>query len=256
MDQGGGKRPGAIAVYIEPFHPDIFEILELRKNTGKEESRARNLFYGLWIPDLFMRRVEEDGNWTLLCPNECPGLDEKWGSAFDALYEGYEKSGKGMRTIKARELWYAILDAQIETGTPYMLYKDACNSKSNQQNVGTIKCSNLCTEIIEYTAKGEVAVCNLASIVLPKFVYDDDSSGNLTSVQGIYSDSRGKKYRFDHEKLKEVVKVVTRNLNKIIDRNFYPVEEVNYWHFRFICKLYSFLEISCDKFKSMYCYCT
>jgi ribonucleoside-diphosphate reductase alpha chain len=246
VDQGGGKRPGAFAVYIEPWHADIFEVLDLRKNTGKEEARARDLFYGLWIPDLFMKRVEEDGDWSLMCPAECPGLDNCWGKEFEVLYESYVSRGKARRTFKARELWYAILDAQIETGTPYMLYKDACNVKSNQQNLGTIKCSNLCTEIIEYTSKDEVAVCNLASIVLPKFVstvraeqeFIMPTHGELYNlpmnrpIEESISESPEDKeleptkgYLFDHQRLYEVTKVITRNLNKIIDINFYPVEE-------------------------------
>jgi len=204
VDQGGGKRKGSFAIYIEPWHADIFEFLELKKNHGKEELRARDLFYALWVSDLFMRRVEENGNWSLFCPNEAPGLSTTWGEEFEKLYEKYENEGKARRTVKAQELWFAILESQIETGTPYMLYKDACNKKSNQQNLGTIKSSNLCTEIVEYTAPDEVAVCNLASIALPRFVIDG---------------------KFDHEKLYEVTKVVTKNLNKIIDVNYYPVEE-------------------------------
>jgi ribonucleoside-diphosphate reductase alpha subunit len=202
---GGGKRKGAFAVYLEPWHADIFEFLDLRKNHGKEEDRARDLFYGLWVPDLFMKRVEEDGDWTLMCPHECPGLHDCWGPEFEKLYTGYEQKGKGRKTIKARSLWSAILQSQTETGTPYMLYKDACNRKSNQQNLGTIKSSNLCTEIIEYTDPGEVAVCNLASIALSRFVT--------------------KEGEFDYAKLFEVAKVATVNLNKVIDRNYYPVPE-------------------------------
>jgi ribonucleoside-diphosphate reductase alpha subunit len=174
VDQGGNKRPGAFAMYLEPWHADVFEFLDLRKNHGKEEVRARELFYALWIPDLFMKRVEQDGNWSLMCPHECPGLDDVWGDKFEALYEGYEKAGKVRKTIKAQKLWYAILEAQTETGNPFMLYKDACNRKSNQQNLGTIKCSNLCTEIVEYSAPDEVAVCNLASIALPTFVVNGE----------------------------------------------------------------------------------
>lgn len=205
VDQGGGKRKGAFAVYLEPWHADILAFLDLRKNTGKEEQRARDLFYALWIPDLFMKRVEENGDWSLFCPNEAKGLADSWGPEFEALYNEYEATeGLPRRTMKAQELWFAILESQIETGTPYMLYKDAANSKSNQQNLGTIQCSNLCTEIIEYTAPDEVAVCNLASIALPKFVQDG---------------------KFNHQKLFDVTKVITRNLNKIIDGNFYPVEE-------------------------------
>ena len=169
VDQGGGKRPGAFAIYIEPWHADIFDVLNLRKNHGKEEQRARNLFYGLWVPDLFMKRVEEDGMWSLMCPHQCPGLAESHGEEFNRLYEKYESEGKFIKQVRARVLWAAILDAQIETGTPYLLYKDAANKKSNQQNLGTIQCSNLCTEIIEYTDANEVAVCNLASIALSRF---------------------------------------------------------------------------------------
>ncbi|RYZ46840.1 MAG: ribonucleoside-diphosphate reductase subunit alpha, partial [Sphingobacteriales bacterium] len=204
VDQGGGKRKGAFAVYLEPWHADVFEFLDLRKNHGKEEMRARDLFYALWIPDLFMKRVEEDGNWSLFCPNEAPGLQECWGEEFETLYAKYESEGRARKTVKAQELWFAILDAQIETGTPYLLYKDAANRKSNQQNLGTIKSSNLCTEIIEYTSPDEVAVCNLASLALPRYV------------------ANGK---FDHDKLYEVTYEVTKNLNKIIDGNYYPVEE-------------------------------
>jgi ribonucleoside-diphosphate reductase subunit M1 len=205
VDQGGNKRPGAIAVYIEPWHADVFDFLDLRKNTGKEEQRARDLFYALWVPDLFMRRVEADGDWSLFCPNEAPGLADCWGAEFERLYESYERLGRARRTVKAQKLWYAILESQIETGTPYMLYKDACNAKSNQQNLGTIKCSNLCTEIVEYSAPDEIAVCNLASIALPAFVTDATT--------------------YNFEGLHRVAKVVCRNLNKIIDVNHYPLEE-------------------------------
>jgi len=204
VDQGGNKRKGAFAIYIEPWHADIFEFLDLRKNHGKEEFRARDLFLALWTPDLFMQRVEEDGEWSLFCPNEAPGLADVHGEAFKTLYEKYEGSGKVRKTVKARELWFAVLEAQIETGTPFILYKDACNAKSNQQNLGTIKSSNLCTEIIEYTAPDEIAVCNLASIALSRFV------------------TNGK---FDFERLHQIAKVITRNLNKIIDINFYPLPE-------------------------------
>jgi ribonucleoside-diphosphate reductase alpha chain len=204
VDQGGGKRKGAFAIYLEPWHADVFEFLDLRKNHGKEEMRARDLFYALWISDLFMKRVETNGEWSLFCPNEAPGLADCWGDAFEALYEKYEKEGKARKTVKAQELWFAILDAQIETGTPYLLYKDAANRKSNQQNLGTIRSSNLCTEIIEYTAPDEVAVCNLASLALPRFVIDG---------------------KFDHDKLYEVTYEVTHNLNKIIDNNYYPIIE-------------------------------
>ncbi len=204
VDQGGGKRKGAFAVYLEPWHADVFAFLDLRKNHGKEEMRARDLFYALWIPDLFMKRVEADAEWSLFCPNEAPGLHECWGKDFEALYEKYEAAGKARKTIKAQELWFAILDAQIETGTPYLLYKDAANGKSNQQNLGTIQSSNLCTEIIEYTSPDEIAVCNLASLALPRYV-----------IEG----------KFDHQKLYEVTYEATLNLNKIIDNNYYPVEE-------------------------------
>lgn len=204
VDQGGGKRKGSFAIYLEPWHADIFDFLDLRKNHGKEERRARDLFFALWTNDLFMQRVEDDAEWTLMCPNECPGLADTYGDDFKALYERYEKEGKGRKTIKAQELWFAILESQVETGTPYMLYKDACNEKSNQKNLGTIKSSNLCTEIIEYTAPDEVAVCNLASLALPMFVKDG---------------------KFDFDKLFEVTYTVTKNLNKIIDYNYYPVAE-------------------------------
>jgi ribonucleoside-diphosphate reductase alpha chain len=204
VDQGGGKRKGSFAIYLEPWHADIFEFLDLRKNHGKEELRARDLFYALWVPDLFMERVEENGDWTLMSPDECPGLYEAYGDEFKALYEKYEREGKGRKTVKAQDLWFEVLEAQIETGTPYMLYKDAANKKSNQKNLGTIRSSNLCTEIMEYTSKDEVAVCNLASIALSKFVIDG---------------------AFDHQKLYEITKVVTKNLNKVIDINYYPVPE-------------------------------
>ncbi|MCR9155033.1 MAG: ribonucleoside-diphosphate reductase subunit alpha [Bacteroidetes bacterium] len=204
VDQGGGKRKGSFAIYVEPWHADIFDFLDLKKNHGKEERRARDLFYALWVPDLFMERVKTDAEWTLMCPNECPGLYDVHSEEFEKMYLSYEEQGKGRRTIKARELWSKILESQIETGTPYMLYKDAANSKSNQQNLGTIRSSNLCTEIIEYTSEDEVAVCNLASLALPMFV-DGDS--------------------FDHQKLYEVTYKVTKNLNRIIDRNYYPVKE-------------------------------
>lgn len=212
VDQGGGRRKGSFAMYIEPWHADVFDFLDMRKNHGKEEQRARDLFYALWIPDLFMKRVEEDGDWTLMCPNECPGLPDTHSKEFEKLYTKYEAEGKGRKTIKAQELWFKILESQIETGTPYMLYKDAANAKSNQQNLGTIRSSNLCTEIIEYTAPDEVAVCNLASIAIPKFVKEDGT--------------------FDHDKLFEISYQVTKNLNKIIDRNFYPVVEARTSNFR------------------------
>ena len=203
VDQGGGKRKGSFAIYLEPWHADIFDFLDLKKNHGKEENRARDLFYALWISDLFMKRVEEDGQWSLFCPNEAPGLGDCYGKEFEALYTRYEQEGKARKTIKAQELWFAILESQIETGTPYMLYKDACNEKSNQKNLGTIKSSNLCTEIVEYTSKDEIAVCNLASIALPRFV-----------INGA----------FDHQKLFDITYVITKNLNKVIDVNYYPVE--------------------------------
>ena len=205
VDQGGGKRKGSFAMYIEPWHADVFDFLELKKNHGKEEQRARDLFYALWIPDLFMKRVKENGSWTLMCPHECPGLSDTHSEEFEALYTKYEKEGKGRKTIKAQDLWFKILESQIETGTPYMMYKDAANAKSNQQNLGVIKSSNLCTEIIEYTAPDEVAVCNLASLALPKYITEEKT--------------------FDHDKLFEVTYQATLNLNRIIDGNYYPVEE-------------------------------
>jgi ribonucleoside-diphosphate reductase alpha chain len=204
VDQGGGKRKGAFAIYLEPWHADVFEFLDLRKNHGKEEMRARDLFFALWVCDLFMKRVEANADWSLFCPNEAPGLSDCWGEAFETLYTKYEAEGKARKTIKAQDLWFAILQSQIETGTPYMLYKDAANGKSNQQNLGTIKSSNLCTEIMEYTSPDEVAVCNLASLALPRFVIDG---------------------KFDQQKLYEVTYQVTKNLNKIIDNNYYPIEE-------------------------------
>ncbi|KAF8507640.1 ribonucleotide reductase alpha subunit [Hysterangium stoloniferum] len=206
VDQGGNKRPGAFAIYIEPWHADIFEFIDLRKNHGKEEARARDLFYALWIPDLFMKRVQADGKWSLFCPNEAPGLHEVHGAEFEALYEKYEREGRAKKTIDAQKLWYAILESQVETGGPFMCYKDSANAKSNQQNLGTIKSSNLCTEIIEYSAPDEVAVCNLASIALPSYV--DAKSGT-----------------YDFQKLHDVTKVVAYNLNRIIDVNYYPVPE-------------------------------
>ncbi|WP_026913867.1 ribonucleoside-diphosphate reductase subunit alpha [Christiangramia portivictoriae] len=204
VDQGGGKRKGSFAMYVEPWHADIFDFLDLKKNHGKEEMRARDLFYAMWIPDLFMKRVQENGSWTLMCPHECPGLFDTYGDDFEALYEKYEAENKGRRTIKARELWEKIMESQIETGTPYMLYKDAANRKSNQKNLGTIRSSNLCTEILEYTSKDEVAVCNLASIALPMFIKNNE---------------------FDHRELFRITKRVIKNLNKVIDRNYYPVKE-------------------------------
>lgn len=206
VDQGGNKRPGAFAIFLEPWHADVFEFLNLKKNTGKEELRARELFYALWIPDLFMKRVLDDGVWSLMCPHECPGLADVWGDKFDDLYIRYEEEGRYKRQIHARDLWTAILKAQVETGTPYMLYKDHCNRKSNQQNIGTIKSSNLCTEIVQYSNAEEVAVCNLASIAVNMFVDQTTTT-------------------FDFKRLKEVTKVVTRNLDKIIDVNHYPIPE-------------------------------
>ncbi|MFM1874301.1 MAG: hypothetical protein RL266_38 [Bacteroidota bacterium] len=205
VDQGGGKRKGSFAIYLEPWHADVYDFLDLKKNHGKEENRARDLFYAMWVPDLFMKRVEAGADWSLFCPNEAPGLGDCWGAEFEALYEKYETEGLARKTVKAQDLWFHIMESQIETGTPYMLYKDAANGKSNQQNLGTIKSSNLCTEIIEYTAPDEVAVCNLASIALPKFVTPEGD--------------------FDHQKLFDITYVATRNLNKIIDRNFYPIPE-------------------------------
>jgi ribonucleoside-diphosphate reductase alpha subunit len=213
VDQGGGRRHGSFAVYLEPWHTDIEDFLEMKKNHGDEEARARDLFYALWIPDLFMKRVESDTDWTLMCPDHCPGLADCYGDDFEQLYKKYESEGKGVKKISARTLWFKILDSQIETGTPYMLYKDACNKKSNQKNLGTIKSSNLCTEIIEYSNKDETAVCNLASLGLPMFVRDDKT--------------------FDYDKLHEVTKIVTENLDKVIDVNFYPTPKTrrsNYLH--------------------------
>merc|ERR1719343_1539409 len=213
VDQGGGKRKGSFAMYLEPWHADIFDFLELRKNHGKEEQRARDLFYGLWVPDLFMKRVKEDASWTLFCPNEAwdeetgKGLIDVWGEEFERMYTKLEEAGKGMKTVKAQQIWFRILEAQMETGTPYMLYKDHANRKSNQQNLGTIHCSNLCTEIMEYTSAEEIAVCNLASIALPAFVRGERAED------------------YDFEGLRQVTQVATRNLNRVIDRNFYPVKE-------------------------------
>ncbi|HIF48491.1 MAG TPA: ribonucleoside-diphosphate reductase subunit alpha [Cytophagales bacterium] len=211
VDQGGGKRKGSFALYLETWHADIFDFLELKKNHGKEEMRARDLFYAMWISDLFMKRVEEDDKWTLMCPNECPGLQDCHGDEFDKLYLKYESKNKGRKTIRARDLWEKILESQIETGTPYMLYKDAANRKSNQKNLGTIRSSNLCTEIIEYTSTDEVAVCNLASIALPMFIEEN---------------------AFDHKELFRVTKQVTKNLNRVIDRNYYPIPEAQNSNFR------------------------
>jgi len=221
VDQGGNKRPGSVAVYVEPWHADIMDFLDLKKNTGKEEHRARDLFYALWMPDLFMKRVEKKGTWSLMCPHECQGLSDCYGEEFEALYTKYESEGKFRKQIPAQKLWYAILESQIETGTPYMLYKDSCNRKSNQQNLGTIKCSNLCTEIIEYTSPDEIAVCNLASIAINKFVTEHRET--ITTESG--EEKVVKSGTFDFQKLREVAKVATRNLNKVIDRNFYPCEQ-------------------------------
>jgi ribonucleoside-diphosphate reductase alpha chain len=208
VDQGGGKRKGAFAVYLEPWHADVFDFLEMKKNTGKEEQRARDLFYALWIPDLFMKRVEEDGMWSLFCPHEAPGMSDCSGAKFEALYKSYEEKGLAKKVVRAQDLWFAVLESQIETGSPYMLYKDAANEKSNQKNLGTIKSSNLCTEILEYTAPDEVAVCNLASVALNRFV--ENANGTT---------------RYDHKKLYDVVYQMTVNLNRIIDINYYPVVE-------------------------------
>lgn len=205
VDQGGNKRPGAFAIYLEPWHADVFDFLDLRKNHGNEENRARDLFLALWIPDLFMQKVERNEDWCLFCPNEAPGLADCWGDDFVALYEKYEREGRAKKVVKAQNLWNAIITSQIETGNPYMLYKDAANRKSNQQNLGTIKCSNLCTEIIEYSSPDEIAVCNLGSLSLPAFIKDQTT--------------------FDFEELRQKTKILTKNLNKIIDVNFYPVPE-------------------------------
>jgi len=219
VEQGGGKRKGSFAIYLEPWHADVFDFLEMRKNHGKEEQRARDLFYGLWVPDLFMQRVKEDTNWTLFCPNEAfdaesgKGLMDVWGSEFEQMYCALEAAGKGRKTVKAQQLWFRILEAQMETGTPYILYKDHANRKSNQQNLGTIHNSNLCTEIIQYTSAEEVAVCNLASLSLPAFVCEHGAS-------------------YDFEALHHATKVVTRNLNKVIDRNHYPIKEAKHSNLR------------------------
>jgi ribonucleoside-diphosphate reductase alpha chain len=205
VHNGGGKRNGSFAIYLEPWHADIELFLQMRKNHGDEELKARDLFYALWIPDLFMERIKSGGQWTLMCPDECPGLADVYGEDFKTLYNQYEAAGKGRKTVKARDLWFQVLDAQMETGTPYLCYKDAANKKSNQQNVGTIKSSNLCSEIIEYSDANETAVCNLASIALPAFI---DQNG-----------------LFDYSKLHAVTKVITYNLNKVIDVNYYPTEK-------------------------------
>ena len=202
IDQGGGRRNGSFAIYLEPWHADIEMFLQMRKNHGDEELKARDLFYAVWIPDLFMERIKVNGKWTLMCPDECPGLADVYGEEFVALYTKYEADGKGRNTVNARDLWFQILDAQMETGTPYILFKDACNKKSNQKNIGTIKSSNLCTEIVQYSDENETSVCNLASIALPAFV----------SADGV----------MDYEELHKVSKVVTNNLNRVIDVNYYP----------------------------------
>jgi ribonucleoside-diphosphate reductase alpha chain len=206
VDQGGGKRNGSFAIYLEPWHADVEDFLKLKINTGVEEERARDLFYALWIPDLFMKRVEADGDWSLFCPNEAPGLSDVYGDEFDALYTRYEAEGRARKTVKAQKLWFKILDSQMETGTPYLLYKDAANKKSNQKNLGTIKSSNLCTEIIEYSSPEETAVCNLASLALPAFV-------NKTTKT------------FDYDRLRSVVASVVKALNRVIDINYYPTPE-------------------------------
>jgi ribonucleoside-diphosphate reductase alpha subunit len=245
VDQGGGKRKGSFAIYLEPWHSDIFDFLDLKKNHGKEEMRARDLFYALWIPDLFMKRVEENGNWSLFCPNEAPGLADSCGAKFEELYCSYEAKGVARKTIRAQELWSAIMSSQIETGTPYMLYKDACNLKSNQQNLGVIKSSNLCTEILEYTSPDEIAVCNLASIAVNMFVTqkEKEQDGVMAGSGGVVIPATNSKaplasgttatttahasseLYFDFEKLMRITQTVTRNLNKVIDINFYPVKE-------------------------------
>ncbi|KAI3378249.1 hypothetical protein SNEBB_006101 [Seison nebaliae] len=243
VDQGGNKRPGAFAVYLEPWHADIFDFIDGKKNTGKEENRARDLFYALWIPDLFMRRVEQNKNWTLMCPHECPGLSDCYGEEFDRLYLKYENENCGKQTIPAQKLWFSIIDAQIETGIPFMLYKDACNRKSNQKNLGTIKCSNLCTEIVQYSSSEEIAVCNLASISLPRFVVKASQLTRhyyekpvnvleINEAEKFYkatyqytTNTEDEKMFFDFHKLKSVTKTIVKNLNRIIDRNFYPLEE-------------------------------
>lgn len=210
VDQGGGKRKGAFAIYLEPWHADVFAFLELKKNHGKEESRARDLFYALWVPDLFMRRVEAGGEWSLFCPDEAPGLADVYGKAFDELYERYEREGRAKRTVQAQQLWFKIVESQMETGTPYMLYKDACNSKSNQQHLGAIRGSNLCTEVVQFSSAAEVAVCNLASIALPRFVNEDGA--------GVFS--------FDHEGLRRVAAMVVKSLDRVISVTHYPLPEV------------------------------
>ncbi|KAL6635307.1 hypothetical protein ACP70R_027978 [Stipagrostis hirtigluma subsp. patula] len=223
VDQGGGKRKGAFAIYLEPWHADIFEFLDLRKNHGAEEHRARDLFYALWVPDLFMERVQRNEQWSLFCPSEAQGLSDCWGDEFQKLYQRYEREGKAKKVVAAQALWFDILKAQIETGAPFMLYKDTCNSKSNQQNLGTIKSSNLCTEIIEFTSSTETAVCNLASIALPRFVREKGVPIESHPAKLVGSSGSKNRY-FDFDKLAEVTSTVTCNLNKIIDINHYPVE--------------------------------
>ncbi|XP_058089263.1 ribonucleoside-diphosphate reductase large subunit-like isoform X1 [Magnolia sinica] len=223
VDQGGGKRKGAFAVYLEPWHADIFELLDLRKNHGKEEHRARDLFYALWVPDLFMKRVQGGGTWSLFCPNEAPGLADCWGEEFEKLYTQYEIKGKAKKVVQAQDLWFEILKSQIESGTPYMLFKDTCNRKSNQQNLGTIKSSNLCTEIIEFTSPTETAVCNLASIALSRYVREKGVPIESHPSKLVGSNGSQNRY-FDFDKLAEITEIVTTNLNKIIDVNYYPVE--------------------------------
>jgi ribonucleoside-diphosphate reductase alpha subunit len=209
VDQGGGKRNGSFAVYLEPWHADVEDFLKMKLNTGSEEERARDLFYALWIPDLFMERVETDAMWTLFCPNEAPGLADVWGEKFNELYLRYEREGRGRKQVSAQKLWFSMLDSQMETGTPYILFKDACNRKSNQQNLGTIKSSNLCTEIIEYSSPTETAVCNLASLALPAFVVKDASG----------------KPAYDYQALMKATRVAIRNLNRVININYYPTPE-------------------------------
>jgi ribonucleoside-diphosphate reductase alpha subunit len=215
VDQGGGKRKGSIAIYLEPWHADIFAFLDLRKNHGNEADRARDLFYALWIPNLFMERVKSNGTWSLFCPNEAPGLADVYGQEFKDLYAKYEREGRARKTIQAQQLWFAILDSQVETGTPYMLYKDHANEKSNQKNLGTIRSSNLCCEIMEYTAPDETAVCNLASINLSKFVRPMANTEGIPNAHPI----------FDFDQLRKMSMVLTKNLNRVIDRNYYPIKE-------------------------------
>ena len=224
VDQGGGKRNGSIAIYLEPWHADVQAFLQMKKNHGEEELKARDLFYAMWIPDLFMQRMHTGGQWTLFCPDECPGLADVWGAEFEALYTRYEQEGRGRETMAARDLWIQILDAQMETGTPYLLYKDTCNRKSNQQNLGTIKSSNLCTEIVEYSDPGETAVCNLGSIALPSFL--------IPATEGATEEEEVQKPAFDFDKLHEVAKVLTYNLNRVIDINYYPTPKTRTSNFK------------------------